>query len=152
MYPRDLKFLKDLAREKPDGVIKKMEDGTDFKNVPDKPGAYILLSEKERFIYPTGTSKVIYIGMGKSLLNRIKQHLKHMNELKGIPKKYRRDYWYYSRYNFLVQFGCKVYWFTARGTQNPKDLESTLIEEFYSKYHSIPIGNGAFSYKRGEAL
>lgn len=146
MYPRDLRFLKDLKRKNIGSKIYKVNSKLDFSIIPEKPGSYVLLSNRQRFIYPEGTSKVIYIGMSKNLRARIKNHLKNINELNGIKKKYRREYWYYSRYNYLVKYGCRVYWITTEG--NPKNLESMVIDKFYSKYHSIPIGNGAFSFKQ----
>lgn len=148
MYPKDLRFLNDLKRKNIGSKIYKVDNELDFSIIPEKPGSYILLSNKQRFIYPERTSKVIYIGMSINLRARIKNHFKNMNELNGIKKKYRREYWYYSRYNYLVKYGCRVYWMTTKG--NPKNLESILIEKFYSKYHSIPIGNGAFSFKKVE--
>ncbi len=75
-------------------------------------------------------------------------HSKSFNSLKSLPKSQRKNYWYYSRYNYMVAFGCQIVWFTRRGTQSIKDLESTLIEDFYNKHHAIPIGNGAFSFKK----
>ncbi len=54
--------------------------------------------------------------------------------------------WYYSRYHYMRKFGAEVFWFTCRGTQKPRTLESWLLEYFYDRYQSLPIGNGAFSY------
>lgn len=84
--------------------------------------------------------------MSTYLRNRIKSHVKNFDELKGIPKSKRKNFWYYSRYNYMVKFGCRIIWYTTQGTETPKSLESKLIEDFYSQYHSLPIGNGAFSY------
>jgi hypothetical protein len=86
--------------------------------------------------------------MSKNLNARIKVHSKSFNALKALPKSQRKNYWYYFRYNYMVKFGCQIVWFTRRGPQSIKDLESTIIEDFYNKHHSILIGNGAFSFKK----
>lgn len=85
MKKRDLAFLKGFVkkRKKPDGEIFSMLDDFDFlkEDIPNEPGAYILLSFKSRFIYPEGTSKVIYIGMSKKLKKRLTGHYNALVEV-----------------------------------------------------------------------
>lgn len=147
MKKRDLAFLKEyIDQELPDGEIFSLHSDLWKSEIPAKPGAYIMLSHKTRFIYPNGTSKVIYIGMSSNLNNRIKGHFGHLNKIRTLPLNQIKDHWYYSKYNYLDRFGCRVYWFINRRKESPKELEGLILEAFYSKYHSLPIGNGAFSF------
>ena len=147
MKKRDLAFLKKVIdQDFPDGEIPSLHDHYWKYEVPEKPGAYILLSHGTRFIYPHGTSKVVYVGMSSNLKNRIDGHFRNLTKIRSIYLNQIKDYWYYSRYNYLDRFGCKLYWFVNRKNETPKELESLIIEAFYSRYHSLPIGNGAFSF------
>lgn len=137
-------FLKKFRE--PDGYLQDLCNCCDFNSLPDKSGAYIFLSQEQKFVYPNGKSSVIYIGMSNKLDFRIKKHHSHLCELKKLSKKEILQYWYYSRYHYINQFRCQVFWFTTRGTQEAKNLECILIGQFYDKYLSLPIGNGAFSY------
>lgn len=143
--PRALFFIKSLRRNPSDEIID-IEGDMNFQSIPKAKGAYLILSSKERFIYPSGKSRVIYIGMSSDLRERIKSHIVNYDKLKGIPKNQRKNFWYYSRYNYMVKYGSRIIWYTTKGTETPKSLESKLIEDFYSQFHSLPIGNGAFSY------
>ena len=144
---KDLSFLKEF-REKHDGFIYDILDFSEINLIPTLPGAYILISHDTKFIYPEGQSKVIYIGKGNDLNRRVFDHHKAMHGLNNIPKKDRKDYTYYSRYHYMAKFGCSVIWFSRRGTQNAKDLESDLIGLFYNKYNSLPVGNASFSFRK----
>jgi hypothetical protein len=148
MTARDLAFLKEFRKY--DGLILDLSNLEDINLIPTTPGAYILISQGTKFIYPEGQSKVMYIGKANNLYKRLLDHHKAANELNKIPKKERKHYWYYSRYHYMIKFGCKVLWFTRRGTQNAKDLESKIIDFFYSKYHSLPVGNASFSFKESK--
>jgi excinuclease UvrABC nuclease subunit len=144
---RDLTFLKEY-REKHDGFIYDILDFSEINLIPTLPGAYILISHDTKFIYPEGQSKVIYIGKGDNLNRRVFEHHKATFDLISIPKRDRKYYLYYSRYQYMAKFGCSVIWFSRRGPQNAKDLESVLIELFYNKYNSLPVGNASFSFKK----
>jgi excinuclease UvrABC nuclease subunit len=143
---KDLSFLKEFRSH--DGIVIDLLNDIEISTIPQKPGAYIMFSHETKFIYPEGRSKVIYIGKSDNLYKRVYDHSKAALALKGIPKKDRKQYWHYSRYHFFLKFGCQIIWFTRRGSQNAKDLESDLIDYFYAKYHSLPIGNGAFSFRK----
>ncbi len=142
---RDLPFLKEIRLY--DGCIENIFDYSKINSIPTHPGAYILISHGTKFIYPEGQSKVIYIGKANNLYKRVSEHFKDARGLKSIPKKDRKDYTYYSRYHYMIKFGCSVIWFSRRGTQNAKNLESKLMFLFYSKYHSLPVGNASFSFE-----
>lgn len=138
------KFLSDYRE--PDGYLKDIIT-CDVEQLPDCSGAYILVSKKQSFIYPEGRSKVLYIGKADNLFNRIKTHQSHLKKLVSLKKYELANEWYYKRYHYMRKFGCQLFWYSTRGVQTSKNLESDLMENFYDKYLSIPIGNGAFSFK-----
>jgi excinuclease UvrABC nuclease subunit len=141
---RDLKtFLKNGFKEPK--CIKNIYKSSEYESVPKKPGAYIFLSLNQKFIYPNGQSKVIYIGMSKNLKTRLNGHRRHFNLLKNMDTEERYQEWYYSRYQYMESFGGEIYYFTRQGPQDPKNLENKLLDYFYYKYLSLPVGNGAFS-------
>jgi excinuclease UvrABC nuclease subunit len=142
--PRSLYFIK--SRTKTDGEIRNLNFFYDYSLIPEQPGVYIVVSEKTKFIYPQKSSPVIYVGMTKDLRQRLTGHIRHFRTLQKIPKSHRWYFSYYSRYNYMVNHGCRIYWLTIRGKQKPKDLESQILEEFYKAFHSLPVGNGAFSF------
>jgi len=139
-------FLKDHKTQP--NFINDIFDIDQINTIPIKSGVYLLISEKQKFVYPNGLSKVIYIGKAVNLKSRLKTHHRHSNELKNLPKNKKNSDWFYSRYQYVAKFGSKVYWFTTRGKQDSKNLESKIIEQFYNKYLSLPVGNGAFSFKK----
>jgi hypothetical protein len=143
---RDLSFLKEFRSH--DGIAFDLLDYAEINSIPKKPGAYIMFSHETKFIYPEGQSKVIYIGKSENLCKRIYDHSKSVSDLNNIPKKDRKYHLYYPRYHYFLKFGCQMVWFTRKGPEDAKNLESKLLDCFYSKYHSLPIGNGAFSFKK----
>ena len=48
----------------------------------------------------------------------------------------------------MSNYGCKVYCFNVKGIQDVKNLENKLLECSYDRYHFMPIGNGAISYRK----
>jgi excinuclease UvrABC nuclease subunit len=138
------RFLR--GTREPDGEIKDLHDEESLDDIPKKAGAYIFVSDKKKFIYPNGDSQVIYIGMSKNIHSRIKKHHRISSRINSLSKRELLKDWHYNRYMYIRKFGCKVYWFTTRGTQSAKNLESSLMVMFHDKFHALPIGNGAFSY------
>lgn len=71
---RDLVFIKDFRPvcgcNKP---IDNLEEN-DLSELPSKPGVYIIVAFKTKFIYPIGQSKVIYIGKTDNIQRRLKEH------------------------------------------------------------------------------
>lgn len=143
----DLSFLTGFIDENVKwGETRSIFEFDALDEVPMKSGAYILLSGKQKFIYPNGLSRVVYIGKSINLYHRLKSHQATIIELKNLNPSERINYWYYSRYQYLAKFDCQVYWFKTNTNQNPKKLESIMLDAFYSTFHALPIGNGAFSF------
>jgi len=139
-----LSFLKD--HRDPDGFIHDIFDLDSFCDVSDKSGVYIIVSQGQKFVYPNGESRVIYVGMSSCLSSRLRQHHRLALEIRNLKKADRKNDWYYSRYQYISSYGAKIYYFTTRGLQNPKNMEEKIIGRFYDRYLSLPVGNGAFSF------
>ena len=111
-------------------------------NIEAKPGIYIIVSKKHKFVYPKGNSSVIYIGKASNLKRRIKEHLNNLSKVS--PK----EFWVYNRYNYMrMEGGFEIYYLTTIKNENPKYMESRAIEDFYDSFLAIPVGNGAFSFR-----
>lgn len=150
---RELSFLKNCqyspafrSKRGHDDEILLDDDGV--SNIPNKPGVYIIVSEdRTKFVYPLGRSSVIYIGKADNLHRRLLEHLKSLKYL----EQYEED-WLTNgiqccpRYQYIKQFGAKVYTFHCLGKQDAKNLEADIIWKFYEKYRAIPVGNGARSF------
>ena len=117
----------------------------DLSDLPSKPGVYIIVSFKTKFIYPKGQSKVIYIGKTDSIRRRLKEHQRNL--INAVNDRFD-EYWHLDRYNYMRYHGAKVYYYICRGYQESKTLESNIIESFYGRYGSIPVANGARSFGR----
>jgi excinuclease UvrABC nuclease subunit len=140
--------LKPFCHRDPDNVFSDILEIQDFSDIPTMPGAYIFASHDQKFIYPNGQSKIIYIGKAINLRRRIQTHRRVIYELKRLSIEDRNSYWYYPRYQYLTKFGAKLFYFTIRGTQDEQNLENKLLEAFYDRFLSLPVGNGAISYKK----
>lgn len=68
MFIRDFRPISGFDEE----ILDLKED--DLFVLPSKAGVYIIVSFKTKFIYPTGQSKVIYIGKTDSIRRRSKEH------------------------------------------------------------------------------
>ena len=108
-------------------------------------GVYIICSEKEKFVYPKGLSKVMYIGKADELYQRLKNHQKQCWKAADIFNKVTTD-WVYDRYNYMHVFGARVYIYCNLGKQEAKELEAKCISDFYDKFGAKPICNGAWSF------
>ncbi len=137
-------FLRDYRE--PDGCIENLLDKDALEDIPEISGAYIFVSDGQKFIYPEGKSKVIYIGKGDNLKKRIRSHYSDLNKIVDMSEYENLQKWRYSRYQYMRKFGCRVFWYTTRGVQSSKQLETNLLADFYDKYFALPVGNGAFSY------
>lgn len=122
--------------------IKNYEEEKD--RIPANRGIYIFVAKKTKFTYPWGESPVIYIGTSNNLRRRISRHYAKTLEAKETGN----TRWNYSRYNYIVKFHADLYFMRVKGTENEKDLESKVIEDFYDRYGALPVGNGAFSFKK----
>lgn len=127
-----------------DGVICNLVDD-DLSEVSTNNGVYILVSPRTRFVYPKGSSKVIYIGQTNNIKRRLKEHQKN---LRNAIFDNHNEIWHPDRYNYMKYHGgAKVYYYTCKGNQESKELESRIMEMFYDKYMATPIGNGERSFR-----
>ncbi len=137
---------KDIIESKISMIENAFISDDNFENIPDAPGIYIMVARTCNFIYPKKKSPVFYIGTSKLLKTRLKKHLRCYNE--ASSDFFLHSSWNYSRYNYDVAFGADIYYMRITGRECSKDLESKAMEGFYDKYGAIPVGNGAFSFKR----
>jgi hypothetical protein len=156
MLPRVLSFLKE---SKLSAGIREI-NGADFEfdlldaetleSMPNVAGVYVIVSEDgTKFIYPNGKCSVMYIGMSKHLRNRIKEHFDAVRSVSGNLDLHKEMcYQCCQRYHYFRVFGAKVYVFTRRGRQEPKEMEATFLGKFYEKYLSLPISNSARSFSQ----
>ena len=117
-----------------------------FDGVPNEPGIYIMVAQKREFVYPKKDSPVFYIGTSKHLRSRLKTHFRRYRDAKTDFNKHTS--WNYSRYNYAVAFDADIYYMRITGRENEKALESKAMEGFYDKYGALPVGNGAFSFRK----
>ena len=113
--------------------------------IQHKSGIYIIISPTQKFVYPLGSSPIIYIGTSNNLHRRLKEHIKYYQ----IAGEHWRDHsrWIYSRYNYIISYGGRVYYMLTQGRETNKALESKALEGFYDKFGALPVGNGAFTFR-----
>jgi hypothetical protein len=114
-------------------------------------GVYIIsATDGTQYTYPNGQrSPIIYIGKSDDLLRRLKDEhftkgLKRLldNRDFGIAEGIQLA----SRYQYMFYNGSHVDVFKRRGKQESKLFESMVLNQFYQKYRSLPVGNAARSY------
>ena len=150
---RELSFLK-CCDYSPTFRTKRGHDDEIFldeegvSELSDTPGVYIIVAEdKTKFVYPKGKSSVIYIGKADKLHQRLCQHLRELRELEAKENEWLSNFQQCNpRYQYIKQFGGKVYTFHCLGKQDAKNLEADIIRKFYERYRAIPVGNGARSF------
>jgi len=118
-----------------------------YSKVPRASGVYIIVSKKVSFLYPGGKSRVIYIGSAINLKKRLVTHRRNLRAI-DTGKKEKFSVLHYSRYQYIKKFGGRIYWIRPKGTQEAKNLESDIICSFYDRYLAVPVGNGAFSFRK----
>ena len=142
-----LNFLRDFRPVKGyDGEVPNFVDVV-LSDVHDKPGVYIITSDTTRFVYPKGTSKVIYIGKADDIRRRLKEHQCLLCSAFNDPYD---EIWHSDKYKYMQYHGANVIYYLCLGNQNAKDLESDIIRKFYLKYGAMPVGNGARSFHKEE--
>lgn len=135
---------KDRANQQLEGPIALFDGNADI-NICNKKGIYFIVSRKFHFVYPNGNSPIIYIGKADNLKQRLMSHLREAQK----AKKEWKTRWVYSRYNYIdMDGGSDVYYLTTVTNENAKTLESKALEDFYNKFRALPVGNGAFSYRK----
>lgn len=155
---RDLGFLKVSDYTKPFRLTRGHDDELnltkeEIENVTTGPGVYIIVSaDNTKFVYPKGNSTVIYIGEAKNLRRRLLEHRKNLDNVQD-DFSYMKGHWHQpcSRYQYMKYFGNGAYVYLFRclkSTQDAKDLESKILWKFYERYRSLPVGNGARSFKK----
>lgn len=147
---RNLTFLNNyLGYKRPQDriytAVDLFEEPELIDTIQHKSGIYIIMSPTQKFVYPLGVSPIIYIGKSNDLHRRLKEHIKYYK----IAKEHWKDHsrWIYSRYNYIISFGGKVYYMHTQGRETNKALESKALEGFYDKFGALPVGNGAFSFR-----
>ena len=151
MRKHDLSFLNKYIR-KEDFFKNFFADLFEYQNfkdldIPSKGGVYIFVSKEQKFIYPKGESRVIYIGESSNLRRRLYEHKSKYQSIKN-DKKYHEKWWDYNRYFYMIEFGCDIYFITRKGPQDEKNLESDILGFFYERYRALPVGNSALSIRR----
>ena len=146
-----MQFLTELINQSIiESKVRYLEDAfkseESFDSVPSEPGIYIMVAKKREFVYPKKDSPVFYIGTSKNLKNRLKTHLRRYKDAKADFCK--NASWNYSRYNYAVAFDADIYYMRITGREKGKTLESKAMEGFYNKYGALPVGNGAFSFRK----
>ena len=121
--------------------------------VTESPGVYVIEAmDGYKFPYPKGNSAVIYVGKtSRSLRKRLREHRMHLLLLQESNGEYGmsdNEPWVCQRYQYMYWHGAKVYYYSRRGKQDAKDLEAEILWQFYTKYRSLPVGNGAKSYAK----
>lgn len=122
------------------------------KDIKGFAGVYIIeATEKIKFSYPVGSSRVIYIGKADELHSRLSQHRQRLNLLKKTKGEWgmkSNEPWVSSKYQYMYYYGARVYYFKCRRKQEAKEEESRIMWAFYRKYRALPVGNGAKSYSK----
>ena len=155
---RDLGFLKVSDYSQPfrskrchDDELNLSKD--EISNVTTGPGVYIIVSaDNTKFVYPKGNSPVIYIGKADNLRRRLSEHLKSLENVHQYEDLWLKKDKYQppSRYLYMKYYGrARIYTFHClKNTQEAKNLESQILWKFYERYCSLPVGNGARSFKK----
>lgn len=145
---RDLKAFLNGYRD-PDHVIHDIYTREEYLDPRlERAGVYIFLSQDQKFVYPNGESKVIYIGMSVNLRSRLDGHRKVFLRMDRLTHQDRSNHWYWSRYQYVRTFGATIHSFSVRGGQTAKNLENAILGRFYDRFLALPVGNGAASYRQ----
>ena len=125
---RDLVFLKDFRTSRQhDAELRSLASNCDedFKEeingIKNRPGVYIIVSDKTRFIYPKYTSKVIYIGQSVDVRARLREHrccYKNSAKEKNVKDS---EFWRNHRYKYMKHHGAYVYIYYTSGNQDAKN-------------------------------
>jgi len=122
-------------------------------DVENRLGCYIISAKGKSIEYPKGKSPILYIGLSKDLRTRLfRDHYKNNLKVLIDDPDYglRTEYitMMQDKYQYMLYYGAIVDVFYCKGTQDAKHFESELLASFYSKYRSMPVGNGARSFSQ----
>lgn len=108
------------------------------RDVPQKPGIYVMQSDNTHYVYPwsesAGTSRVYYIGQATDLRRRLMTHKRHCLEVRTNP---RNDY-YWPYYEYAAYHGCNIAWIV---TDEPAASEDKALVNFAKFYGAKPVAN-----------
>ena len=82
--------------------------------------------------------------------DELTEHLKNLDSIRD-DETYMRGHWHQpcSRYQYMKYYGAYVYTFHClKNSQDAKNLESQILWKFYERYCSLPVGNGARSFRK----
>ena len=113
-------------------------------DLPQSAGAYILLARGTRFLYPSGTSPVYYIGQSRNLRHRLHTHIKYASEAQDN----RQLPLYWPRYEYAAKYGMGYCYVQTWKGLTPRALEENLLAKFARKHRAFPVANGAGSWNR----
>lgn len=120
-----------------------------IKNVK---GCYVISATNRKYTYANGKkSPIIYIGLSDNLRRRIYQehYQKHYKLLEEDPQFCKREnVWMAAKYQYMIYGNARIDIFYCKGKQDEKEFEANLLWNFYLKYASLPIGNGARSFSQ----
>jgi hypothetical protein len=121
------------------------------KYIPEFSGVYIIY--RCSYVSPQNVVDlidVLYIGQADNLRRRLTEHLKNLDSIRD-DETYMRGHWHQpcSRYQYMKYYGAYVYTFHClKNSQDAKNLESQILWKFYERYRSLPVGNGARSFRK----
>ena len=106
-------------------------------DVPELPGAYVLMSDEVQFEYPMRSSRVFYIGQSENLKQRLSTHCAAVDRRLQSPERIFRP-----RYEYAAAFGVK-YCYVVDNDVLAEDLEVVLFVAFAKRYRGYPVANGS---------
>ncbi len=122
------------------------------KMIKRASGCYVISATNRKYTYANSKeSPIIYIGLSNNLWRRIYQdhYLKHYKRLAEDSKFCQRNnVWMAAKYQYMIHGNARVDIFYCKGKQEQKEFEANLLWNFYLKYDSLPIGNGARSFSQ----
>lgn len=111
----ELNFLKGLSYCQPFRQVRGYDSElnlteAEINNVSTGPGVYVIVATKRtKFVYPKGTSPVIYIGKADNLRRRLREHLRNFNHcVKNEEDDLSKHIQHCSRYWYIRYFGAYV--------------------------------------------
>lgn len=143
-----LGFLSEELRER----VSPLKDfwRLDEHDIPATPGAYVLVAAAPlRFPYPIDLSPVFYIGQSRSLVRRLREHLKFSEQaLENRKLEVAAQTRYWPRYEYGATFGGRYCYVQTWQGMTPRALEEMLMAFFVRRYCSFPVANSAGAWNR----
>jgi hypothetical protein len=120
----------------------------DDHDIPALPGAYLLVAKSSvHFLYPAGRSPIFYIGLARSLRQRLQRHRLYAGHRRdGYRQPSAPLYW--PRYEYAGAFGARYCYIRTWSGCTPKALEDIVLARFQKRYHARPVANSAGAWNR----